>query len=170
MAKFPVRVSALQWAKPCLRPAHIPVSRRKKGVKAVGLRYEDRAAEAIYRASNGASTQGQWWEYFDAVLGLRHCQTDVIITGAYDPITDRQNRYIVEVKLTEVEEARSKLEDLYLPIVRRATADNVFGIVVSRHLTRTTARHTVVDSLSAAMRAAHYTIPVLHWLAKGPSI
>lgn len=156
-------IVGLEWAEPLpRRPACIPES-RPKGVKALGLRYERKAAAEINKALHGSLVRGQWFEFVDA-NGHGYCQTDAFI---YDIRTDS---YVVfEFKLTEVAEARSQLKNLYLPVVAAAWPQfqHPRGIVVARHLTRETDTKLVYDSLFRAVsEPLAGVIPTLHWIGR----
>lgn len=156
-------IVGLEWAEPLARrPACIPES-RPKGVKALGLRYERKAAAEINRALRGSLVRGQWFEFVDA-NGHGYCQCDGLY---YDPQSDS---YVVfEFKLTEVDEARSQLKNLYLPVVAWAWPQFAppRGIVVARHLTRETNVNLVYDSLWWVMaEPPALGIPTLHWIGR----
>ena len=147
------KVSGLLSASPIARPKCIPRS-RPRGVRALGLRFERALARALPTA-----THGQWWEYEDSD-GHGYCQTDILLPwdGGFA---------ILECKLTDTEAAREQLEELYLPVVRKALRKPVTGIIVTRHLTRTSDLSKVHDSLGLALIASRTRIPVFHWLGVG---
>ena len=143
------------------RPRCIPVSRPRKGAKVYGLRFEKAvavAAQAVYPRA----MHGQWIEYKtqSEPSRVRYCQPDVIIS-----LPDRI--VVLECKLTETEEGRQQLSQLYIPTLNAISGKSVYGIVVARHLTRETRRETVVNSLDLAMMVCDKCIPTLHWLGKG---
>jgi len=155
----PRKVDRLQWARPCSRPNVLP--RRKvdyRNLKAVGLRFERAVGVAVRSLRIGTVLCGQWFEFFDA-NGHGYCQPDILIIRRDDVI-------VLECKLTEVEEAEAQLEDLYVHIVRRVYALPVKGVIVVRHLSRTTSTASVCDSLNDALRMDPW--PILHWIGRGP--
>ncbi len=142
-------VEGLKWARACpVRPPYIPKS-RPRGVKALGVRYERRLAEA----SGGLA--GQWFEFEDA-NGLGCCQTDVIV--------DLDNVLLVlEAKLSWVPEGHSQIAKLYRPVVEAALVKPVIGIVVVKNLTPGAPRaFGCYDDAIASARTG--CLPVLHWL------
>lgn len=156
-------IVGLEWAEPLARrPACIPES-RPRGVRATGLRYERKAAAEIHRALGQSLVRGQWFEFVDA-NGHGYCQCDGLF---YDIRTDA---YVVfEFKLTEVDEARSQLKNLYLPVIETAWPrfQKPRGVVVARHLTRETNVDLVCDSLWKAITFERPdTIPTLHWIGR----
>lgn len=151
------KIHDLIYAKPCLRPHTIPLS-RSRGVRAVGLRYERLVARAISRQFPRETTHGQWFEYCDA-RGPGYCQPDILISWL-----DGSGHIIIECKLTDVDAARDKLRNIYVPIVERALGGTVHAIVVTRHLTKETNKKLICDNLGAAVMRANGSIPTLHWL------
>lgn len=137
------------------RPAFIPQARPRRGSAKFGLSYEARVASAT------GGLRGQWWTYVTADGETHWCQTDVLLRLG-------ERNVVLEVKLTEADEARSQLAK-YVPIVAHALRTPCHGIVVCRHLSRERDLRRVVTSMAHALRvcsASYY--PTLHWLAKGP--
>lgn len=97
------------WARPCPRPAFVPVS-RPRGSKAAGLRYERAFAKFL---SPLGCIHGQWFEYEDET-GTRYCQPDLLF-----PLSLRLMA-IIEVKYTLVDRAFDQLLDIYKPVVEAA--------------------------------------------------
>lgn len=156
------QVVRLQWAKPCERPSVLP--KRKvdyRNPKAVGLRFERKVGLAIKELRLGPTLQGQWFEFTDA-NGHGYCQPDVIVE-----LPDMD--VIFECKLTDVEEAQSQLEGLYVPVVSRAFRRPARGVIVARYLTCLRSPDRVVDSVQAALGAdPAWLCPILHWIGRGP--
>lgn len=155
------RVHALSFAAPCLRPATIPFT-RPRGVRAVGLRYEKAVAKAIAKRYPRETTHGQWFTYDDNG-DRRSCQTDVLISWL-----DGTGHIVFEVKLSDREGAREKLEEFYVPIVGLALGASCAAIVVTRHLSKDSDLTKVCDSLERAIALSKTCIPTLHWLGRGP--
>lgn len=143
------------------RPNCIPLSRPRKGAKVYGLRYEKALADAV-RLVYPRALHGQWIAYrrSDEPQRVRYCQPDVIV-----PFADRI--VVLECKLTETEEGREQITQLYIPALNAITKKSVYGIVVARHLTRETRPETVVRGLDLALIACASCIPTLHWLGRG---
>lgn len=147
----------LQYAAMCLHPAHIPKS-RPKGVRAAGLRYEKALAAAIPQA-----IRGQWFEFRD-LNGPGHCQTDLLIVG-------KKRVVVIESKLTEVDQGRDQIKNLYFPVVQMVWPDKKpLGIVAVRHLSKEQRLDLVETSLKSAIERAEICgeIPSLHWLERTP--
>lgn len=141
-------------ASECGRPKCIP-SRRARGVKALGVRYENRVAKAMSWAR-----QGVWFEFLDG-LGRAWCQPDLI----WD-----QGEFVVvgEVKHSWVEEAQVKLSGLYLPVVAKAFGKPARGLVVCKNLKpQVRNSYTKLASAMALLEASPQTIPTLHWIGQG---
>lgn len=148
------KIEGLRWAKSCARPKCIPRS-RPRGVRALGKRYE----AAVAKQLKGQGVAGQWFEFEDD-NGHGYCQVDFLL---------KEEKAVLEVKLTEVEAARQELRDLYIPVLRYIYGPLVRGVVVARHLTRETDLDRVCDSLPLALIVARTRgIPTLHWIGKGP--
>ena len=146
------------WANECERPRGLPRSPRGHGTAAKGLTYERAFARAVKRAMPG-TVHGQWFVYYaDGLLG--YCQPDII------QITPR-TIYVIEVKLTDVERATEQLLDLYFPVLRRAYAREVRGIIATRSVHRCPGLATVTASLREALTLCHERVPVLHWIGSG---
>jgi hypothetical protein len=129
-----------------------------RNAQAVGIRYEKAVGSAARDLKWGKVLCGQWFEFSDW-NGAGYCQTDVLIVRQFDVI-------VLECKLTEVLDARIQLEDLYLPVVEKVFDRLARGVVVARHLTKTTNTDRVFDNLPAALLAGH--CPILHWIGRGP--
>lgn len=151
-------VKNVEWARPISRPSCIPEQKRRRGTKGLGLSYEKKLGKALLRA-NSSCVAGQWFEYFaDGKRG--YCQTDFLLFSGLEV-------YILECKLTNVEEALGQLRELYAPVVQAAYRLPVHGIVVVKSLSRASGALIVATLKSACSQAIH-TIPVLHYLGQGP--
>jgi hypothetical protein len=150
-------VRGLSFAEPCSRPSSIPEAKAKRGAKAAGLRFERALAKAIPQ-----STHGQWFKYLDA-NGSGHCQVDILLIG-------KTNIGLIECKLSNVEEGRAQIDELYRPILSWHFRRPVRGIVACQHLSPALAGDPhVYSDLKSALRAARDDlIPVFHWLGRGP--
>lgn len=149
------KVSALvRRAEPCQRPDCIPIG-RPRGVKRLGVAYERAIAKALPLAC-----RGQWF-YFEDAYGPGYCQTDFLL---FTP----KAIYVLEAKLTDTPAAQAQLDELYLPIVAKAYSTPAYGIIIVKNLLPETARGAICDNLSVAQAMSHSTIPILHWLGRGP--
>ncbi len=157
-------VCSVEWAKETQRPSCIPQSRRLRGSKGQGVRYEKEFAKQLKRSAAFHSAQhGQWFEYVaDGEHGF--CQPDVIIR-----LTDAT--LVFECKLRNIEQAWAQIIQLYRPILRRCYNSPVRGIVVSRSLSALPANAVVCTGIVGALDVLARmpdVIPVLHWLGRGP--
>jgi len=141
-------ITDLEWARTCEHPRCIPKTRRLYGAKAAGIRYEKSVAKAIPGA-----IRGQWFEFYDA-NGHGYCQTDVLVIG-------KANTLVIECKLTDTEQAYEQLSRLYLPVVSMAFERHVIGLVVVRHLTKTSPRARVHENIIEAISLGG---GLVHWL------
>ena len=149
------RIMGQVRAKPCARPACIPRS-RPRGAKALGLRYERALARALPHGRHGP-----WYEFIDA-NGPGYCQPDIVLDMG-------ECMFVLESKLSNVEQAKAQIEDLYVPVLTAAHRTKVHGIIVVRHLTPGVDLALVHDTLQSAMIAAvrGSQLPLLHWLGRG---
>jgi hypothetical protein len=127
-----------------------PKARRPRGAKGAGLRYE----KLVAKASKGL--HNQWFRFIDA-NGEGYCCPDIIIDHA-------TGLFVLECKLSDREEAKSQLTDLYIPVISHVYARPARGIVVTKVLKRQSSG--IVTSLCEAFQSND--IPVLHWLGRGP--
>lgn len=152
-------VRGLRWAATCSRPAHIPRS-RPRGTKADGLRFEKNVAKALPDA-----TYGLWFEFGDSE-GHAFCAPDLVLRSSW-------GTFIIEIKRTEVPEARTQLSELYIPVVSLALGGPpAMGIIVAKNLAQDSLKRcdAVTDTLAHAMQLAlGGKIPVLHWLGRTAS-
>lgn len=148
------KVYQLSSAQECPRPKSIPNS-KPRGVKAKGLSFE----RAVARALPGAK-HGLWFRFWDA-NGPGYCSPDFILQSS-------GMIFILECKLSNVQEARAQLEELYLPVVALATGLPTRGIVLVKSVWREDRPELITDSLSQACLLAQTSIPTLHWLGRGP--
>lgn len=156
--------SILQIARPCERPAVLPKA-RLRGVKRQGLLYEDKFGKALAKQAVSTVWQcklGTWFQFADE-NGSGYCQTDALIENSGHVV-------IFECKLTDTEKGRSQLSRLYIPVLTKATGKQVFGVVVTRHLTRESkpehVRHSLRNAIEYAMDCN--VIPTLHWRERNP--
>ena len=105
------------------KPAFIPTS-RGRGAKAAGKRYEQALAKELPKAIHG-----QWFVYgLSGETKSRFCQTDFLL-----PFDDFF--IVIEAKYTWIPEAKKKLQELYVPVVRLAFGKKSIGLVVCKNLT-----------------------------------
>lgn len=124
-----------------------------KGSRAVGIRYEQSLAKALA----GYDADHNPWFYFEDANGPGWCQPDILLADGTD-------LFILEAKLSDCEAGVRQLKELYLPVLRHVLGNRVYGITVSRYLTRKTDTKLVTDDLGIAMLTArNHQIPILHW-------
>lgn len=143
-------LNPLRFAREIDRPACIGKG-RVRGVKALGVRYENSLAKAMPFAK-----QGQWFGFGDS-LGEGFCQVDLLFEDSEGIV------WVVEVKHSWVPEAEIKLGGLYCPIVAMATGKEVRPLVVCK-LLRPGARN-IHGTLERALRAGRLgaITPVWQW-------
>ena len=146
----------VSFAEPCLRPAWLKNS-RPRGVKALGLRYERAVAKALPEA-----THGQWFRYLlEGDREPRWCQTDLLWKSATRTL-------VLEVKLSYTDAGMIALQNMYLPVVRKAFGLPVGGIQICKNL-RPGIQVPIFSTLALAEASAKLAQPcVLHWMGKGP--
>lgn len=149
------------------RPPCIPIG-RPRGVKAAGMRYQRLFEKALLTEfpSHGV-TVAPWFEFRD-VNGRGYCQPDAIV---YDIHTDAW--VIIECKLTDYEGARRQMDELYVPVVKKALGEVSGRLVVLRNVTNVTAAPRLIfEDFRLAFSQARSEPPevfppVFHWLGKG---
>jgi hypothetical protein len=158
---FQVLTKNLTFARSVPRPSFIPHERAQKGVKGLGLRYERKVRDEAQELYGSDCKGGIWFEYYN---GQSHwCQVDVLI---YEDL--RKVNFILECKLTDVEEAKEKLRDLYIPVVRAATNLPTFGIVVAKNLTPKSDKVVATSLYDATdMAVESRKVVTLHYIGKG---
>ena len=157
VAKMSHRVVEGLWlARPCDRPKSIPHG-RARGAKAQGLRYERGLAKAL-----SSWQHGQWFEFRDR-NGPGWCQPDFIRL-------DLANVAVLECKYTWTTEGHSQIEQLYRPVLERALALPVIGVVVCKVLRPGMPKDiAVAPSLASALELAVGGRRVVwHWIGLGP--
>lgn len=111
---------------------------------ALGLRYERHVRDAlgVWAKANDAKVEhNPWFSYIDK-NGYGVCVPDLLL------IFDDQV-IVIEVKLTYVHEAITKLNGLYLPVVAKATGLKPLPLVIVKNLTLGSPQAR--DRLSAAI-------------------
>jgi hypothetical protein len=152
-------VHNISWAKECTAKPYSRGGRRTTGTRAKGISYERLLAKQL-RCTLPDVKHGQWFVYHaDGLLG--YCQTDFIRHSS-------TATYVLECKLSNVEQATEQLLDLYFPVLRRVYDKPVYGIIVTRSVHRVPDLAHITNSLSEALRLAESRVPVLHWLGRGP--
>lgn len=152
-------LNGLLVAKKTEWPGSIPKPRpRIASSKWKGLAYE----KALAKALPGA-VHGQWFEFIDS-SGKARCQVDVLVEGEALVL-------VIEAKLSWVPEAQAKLNGLYLPVVTKALAKPVIGLVVAKNISRQTLAAGWIsrDLREAVAMLKDGSSPVtLHWSGSGP--
>lgn len=124
------------------------------------MTFERRFAEALQKSWPDRTLAGQWFHFRD-VNGVGFCQTDALLVTEKEII-------IFECKLTDTDQGRTQLTQLYYPVVEMACGKKVRGVIVSRHLTRTTDIKNTTNILADALRIPASMIPILHWRERHP--
>lgn len=143
-------VNGLLWARQALRAPHRE-PKRKRGAKAIGIRYEKALAKALPSARHGL-----WFEFCDT-NGRGYCQPDFLIELLGAP-------FVLEAKLRDVSGGLAQIMELYQPVLREVLGQPVFGIAIVRTLSvlppRVVAWHNLREAALAALRG---TPSVLLW-------
>lgn len=129
-----------------------PKRRRYRGTKKLGISYEKLVAKETKGVHN------QWFRFIDA-NGQGYCCPDVLLDLP-------EGLFVLECKLSDRDEAKTQLTDLYLPVVSLVYGKTAHGIVVTKHVTAYSTN--ICESLSSAMSKAEGSVPTLHWLGRGP--
>ena len=119
-----------------------------------GLRYEKKVGKELERlGAGGRFTQVEHnpWFRFKDLYGIACCSPDFLL---HRP----EGLVIVEVKLTWVDVAIHKLNDLYSPVVSFALGKPCRPLVICRNLTRDAPPSC--STLNTALASPHH---LLHW-------
>lgn len=156
-------ITGLKWARLSKPPGWLR-EKRRKGSRALGIRYERKLAELL--ASRFALSHGQWFEFEDASR-QSWCQPDIILHYEREDAAKSFGPVVLECKLMRVENALKQLRGLYLPVVERALRPIVppRGIVVVKSLSHASDESPICASLDEAIeRASSGEVPTWHWL------
>jgi len=115
----------------------------------LGLSYERAFGKALPRQAK----LGPWFEFED-MDGPGFCQPDAILSVRNGPIL------VFECKLSDTPAGRAQLDELYLPVVRKAFGREAEGVVVTKHLKPGSTQ--IATSLREIFSAA-WPCPTLHW-------
>ncbi len=146
-------IRGLRWARACQRPAGLPVG-RPRGAKALGVRYERSLAKRLTELNHG-----QWFEFEDQ-NGPGVCQTDFILTSLNHP----DCVFVLECKYSWVIQGHLQIEQLYRPVLEKALALPVHGIVVCKNLKPGIGDIRVASGIGEAQALAKHGRVVWHWL------
>lgn len=147
-------VIGLISAGPCAPPA-LARGRRPRGAKGAGIRYEKLAARAL-----PSCLHNPWYQFRDA-NGPGLCSPDLVATAEGHVV-------VLECKLGNYVAADAQLRELYFPVLGWVYRNPVRGIILVRHLSRDIPATRVCTSLTSALARPPDTIPILHWLGRGP--
>lgn len=160
----------ISYAAPCLRPSFIPKPKRLRGSRGAGLAYERALAKAVKSLNVAEILHGQWFHYKDQ-FGPGWCQPDIVFLSAKFAV-------VIEVKLTNVQEARKQLQELYLPVLSVAYPEKeVVGVIALRHVSSVEKEVEIFDCIFDAIeesRQIKSKMPpakdfgIFHWLGNGP--
>jgi hypothetical protein len=130
--------------------------KRLRGAQAAGLRYEKKAAKEIKRLFPSAKAS-PWFEYVASnCSGM--CSPDIVL-----PVNGVV--YVFECKLTDTPYAEQQLYGLYMPVAEAFYKKPARGIIVARHLTKTSDTDRVVITVADALSRSH-EMPILHYLGR----
>ena len=119
-----------------------------------GLRYERKVGRELERQraeGHFISVEHNPWFQFEDIYGASQCSPDFLIHS-------ENELTIVEVKLTWVDVAIQKLNDLYNPVISFALSRPVFPLIICRNLTNEAP--PAKQSLSEALKSPYR---LLHW-------
>jgi hypothetical protein len=154
------KIEGLEWAREKLGPSPFGTPRGITPSQKAGLAYQRKVGKALGEIFEYCH-ESLWFEFQDK-NGFGICQPDVVIET--DGVV-----WIAEIKLSWCKEAATQLSDLYIPVVERALKVPCRGLIVCKTLRRTTPKSHVVEGLERALaREDILSIPILHWLGKGP--
>lgn len=143
-------VDGLQWVEETVNPW--PKS-RPRGAKGEGLRFERALAKRLAGAKHGL-----WFKYQD-FNGVGYCSPDLIVDYV-------QFVLVIEAKLTDTDEGRAQIEQLYSPVLHMHYKRPVRGILVCKNLRQGSAN--LAADLVSAVGLSQTCIPTLQWRGKGP--
>lgn len=136
------------------------VQKKARGVKSLGIAYEN-AVGALLGPKVPHLHHGPWFKFTDR-RGTHYCQPDFIF--GYDGVL-----WVLEVKHSLVESGFRQMEELYLPVLRKAYGVDVIGVQVCKNLARLDTwedRPKIFGALAPAMDYAGSLIrprAVWHW-------
>jgi hypothetical protein len=128
-----------------------------------GLAYQKKvtkAMEEVCKVANGKLEVEPWFRFQD-LNGPGQCVPDLLLH--VQNIT-----LIIEVKLTFVQDAMTKLAGLYIPVIMDATKKTlgqVRPLIICKNITPLTTN--LIDNVHSAVYNYQPSIPVLQWLGKG---
>lgn len=119
-----------------------------------GLRYEKKVGKELFRhatAGRFVKVEHNPWFAFEDDFGPVRCSPDFLL---HSP----EGLVVVEVKLTWIEVAIFKINDLYIPVVELALGKKAFPLVICRNLTPSAppAKHTLREALNSPQRLLHW--------------
>lgn len=134
-------------------------SRPRRIAPKLGLAYENRIGKELKKHHEKERflefEHNPWFRFYDT-FGTGHCSPDYLI---HFP----QGVVVVEVKLTWVEIAQDKLNDLYMPVVSLALDRPVRSLVIVKNLTP-----QAPPSSPSIMSALRKKTNLVHWPMIGP--
>jgi hypothetical protein len=133
-----------------------PLPKAQSPAQKLGLAYERKLGKALQAAFGPANVAHGPWFRFEDSLGEAFCSPDFILrVGPSGGIV------IVEAKLSYVPEAIEKLLKLYCPVIGHIFRQEVFPLVITKHL-----RPDAPRAESTLKRALALDPPVLQWLGQ----
>jgi len=119
-----------------------------------GLRYEKKVGKELAKhvgAGHFIRLEHNPWFQFEDTYGASQCSPDFLLFGETE-LT------IVEVKLTWVEAAIHKINDLYNPVISTALGRVAMPLLICRNLTKSSppAVHRLSEALVSPYRLLHW--------------
>ena len=140
-------------------PAYRTTTKRMTPSQAAGIRFEKKKVQPrldVLAKSLGAKVEHNPWFQYNDENGPHACSPDSIFIFEDSVI-------VIEIKVTWIPVAISKLRNLYLPVVSRILRpERLGGIVLCKNLTPETPAPTLTQNLSSAIKMP-FIIPTLHW-------
>ena len=146
-------------------PAYRVSSKKLTPSQAAGIRFEKKVGthlEILTKSLDAKLEKNSWFQYRDE-NGPHACSPDFIFI--YDGMV-----IVIEVKVTWLPSAISKLRNLYIPVVNRILRpEKIGGIVICKNLTPEAGKFPIItSSLRHAIKAPFGAIPTLHWPLEMP--
>lgn len=147
-------VAGLVRATRAPRPTFTNIKPTSKAAR-LGLNYEKKVGTELERhilKDRLSKIEYNPWFTFNDAFGHAHCSPDLILYHSDGTII------IVEIKLTWVDVAMHKLNDLYSPVVNSTLGISTEPLIICRNITSFApeAKFTVRDALKSPYRLLHW--------------
>lgn len=155
-------ISPLTYVRWADRPSHIPQKERLKGRRAKGMTYErgvkkhlDRILPKLF--SSFLTYSGAWIHFIDKT-GHGYAQPDFIIELPTSVI-------IIEIKLTQTDNAERQTKLLYLPLVQNLIPNKpVFLLQVCKNLRYIPKDGTLIKEIESILEREPERLYTLHFI------